>query len=90
MEYASQEHHYGGAEELVIHEDAGKVKSLAAANPTSAAGQGGKSITYVVKKGDTVWSISRRHEVQPENLRAWNDLRKNKIYEGQSLVIYVN
>ena len=76
-------------QELVIHEDAANVKTLAAKKPDSG-GQAGKSITYVVKKGDTVWSISRRHEVEPEALRSWNSLRKNKIYEGQELVIYVN
>jgi LysM repeat protein len=76
-------------QELVIHEDAANVKPLAAKKPVSG-GQAGKSITYVVKKGDTVWSISRRHEVEPEALRSWNALRKDRIYEGQELVIYVN
>jgi membrane-bound lytic murein transglycosylase D len=82
-------------QELLIHPDAGKVGSVvskakaAVSAPAVPSGQG-KSIRYVVKRGDTVWSIARRHEVQPEDIRSWNDLRENKIYTGQSLVIYIN
>jgi membrane-bound lytic murein transglycosylase D len=44
-------------------------------------------LVYVVKKGDTLWDIARAHSVDPSDLKAWNDLRKNKIYEGQELRI---
>jgi membrane-bound lytic murein transglycosylase D len=82
-------------QELIIHPDAGKIGSVASrakttVSPPAASAGEGKSIRYVVKRGDTVWSIARRHEVQPENIRSWNDLHEDKIYVGQSLIIHVN
>jgi membrane-bound lytic murein transglycosylase D len=47
----------------------------------------GQGLVYVVKKGDTLWDIAQAHNVQPSDLKAWNKLRKNKIVEGQELVI---
>jgi membrane-bound lytic murein transglycosylase D len=55
-----------------------------------SAGGGGKKVVYVVKKGDTLWSIARNHEVTPSDLAAWNRIRKNKIREGQELEIRLN
>ena len=44
--------------------------------------------TYTVKPGDTLYSISRKHEVSVDNLRAWNELGQNGvIYPGQELQI---
>ncbi len=42
--------------------------------------------TYVVKKGDTLWSIALRHEVQPEVLAEINGLGLDSVIrEGMSL-----
>lgn len=45
------------------------------------------SETYIVKKGDTLYSISRTFKVSVEDLRKWNNLGDNGIKEGQSLII---
>jgi LysM repeat protein len=45
------------------------------------------AIVYVVKKGDTLWEIARAHNVGTSDLKAWNDIPRNKIYAGQELVI---
>ena len=41
--------------------------------------------TYVVKKGDTLYSIAKRHNITVEQLKANNGLRSNTISIGQSL-----
>lgn len=45
------------------------------------------SETYIVKKGDTLYSISRTFKVSVEELRKWNNLGDNGIKEGQTLII---
>lgn len=44
--------------------------------------------TYKVKRGDTLYSIARRHGVGVATLKKWNGLRYNRIYPGQKLKIY--
>jgi lipoprotein NlpD len=42
--------------------------------------------TYVVSRGDTVYSIARHHGISPSQLIRWNGLRKPyRIYPGQHL-----
>ena len=45
-------------------------------------------ITHTVKKGDTLWDISRDYQVSLNNLKRWNSLRSNsKIVPGKKLII---
>lgn len=44
-----------------------------------------ETVLYEVKKGDTVYSISRAHGITPEKLRALNGLNSNTIMPGQTL-----
>lgn len=45
-------------------------------------------ITYTVKRGDTVWAISRRYGVSVKEIAAWNGLKNaNVILVGQKLKI---
>jgi membrane-bound lytic murein transglycosylase D len=83
-------------QELVIYAEASGVKDVTgskAAPPAQAqVNQAGsaKTITYIVKRGDTIWNIAKLHAVRLEDLRTWNDIRRNKIVEGQELVIHLN
>lgn len=43
--------------------------------------------TYRVRSGDSLWGIARRHDTTVDRLRAANDVRGNRIVEGQVLVI---
>jgi membrane-bound lytic murein transglycosylase D len=43
---------------------------------------------YQVKRGDTLYSIAKRHKVGVRSLKNWNNLRSNRIYPGQKLIIY--
>ncbi|WP_425234508.1 glucosaminidase domain-containing protein [Ulvibacterium sp.] len=42
---------------------------------------------YIVKKGDTLYSISRRYLVSVDELKRWNGIRGNTISIGQELAI---
>lgn len=42
---------------------------------------------YVVKKGDTLWSIAKRNSISVEDLMKINNLKSNLIKVGQILSI---
>ena len=43
--------------------------------------------TYRVRRGDTLWSIARRHGTSVERLKVTNSIRSSRIVAGQTLVI---
>jgi membrane-bound lytic murein transglycosylase D len=50
----------------------------------------GRRVTYTVRKGDTVYSISHQFQVTVGQLNSWNGLnRHHQIRAGQHLVMYV-
>ncbi|HTV94671.1 MAG TPA: LysM peptidoglycan-binding domain-containing protein [Steroidobacteraceae bacterium] len=51
----------------------------------------GRRTLYTVRRGDTVYSISRQFQVSVTKLKSWNGLNKNhQIRAGQRLVMYVD
>ena len=67
-------------------------RSVQTANPGSAASSSGPPLnghkTYIVKSGDTLWSISRKLNVALDELIAANKLvNPNRLNPGQVLVI---
>jgi membrane-bound lytic murein transglycosylase D len=50
----------------------------------------GRRLMYTVRKGDTVFSISRQFQVSVTRLKSWNGLNSHhQIRAGQHLVMYV-
>ncbi len=47
-----------------------------------------QSNTYIVKKGDTLWSIARENNITVEELKRLNNLTNNLLSIGQELVLY--
>ena len=46
---------------------------------------------YTIRKGDTLWGISRRYGVSIQNIVSWNNIQNpNLIYPGQRLILYGN
>nr|WP_255592247.1 lytic transglycosylase domain-containing protein [Thermosulfurimonas sp. F29] len=43
---------------------------------------------YKVRKGDTLWEISRKFGVSIEKIKNWNNLSSNNILPGQILIIW--
>ncbi|MGB6355792.1 MAG: LysM peptidoglycan-binding domain-containing protein [Steroidobacteraceae bacterium] len=53
--------------------------------------QSGRRVLYTVRRGDTVYSISRQFQVSVPQLKSWNGLNRNhQIRAGQRLVMYVD
>ena len=53
-------------------------------------GDGGpdRTIQYTVRRGDSIWSISRRHDVSMNQLLRWNGLSRDSVLRpGQTLTI---
>lgn len=59
------------------------IKTPAPAAPPSP----GTNTSYKVKAGDTLWSISRQHNMSIEKLKDINQLRSNVVRVGQTLVV---
>jgi membrane-bound lytic murein transglycosylase D len=55
--------------------------------PSAATAKSG-TIKYTVKRGDSLWSISRRYKVKVNDLVRWNDISKNATLQpGQAIKI---
>ena len=51
----------------------------------------GRRVLYTVRRGDTVYSISRQFQVSVPQLKTWNGLNQHhQIRAGQRLVMYVD
>ena len=46
------------------------------------------SFVHVVKKGESLASIARKHHVTVANIKHWNHLKRETIHAGQRLTIY--
>ncbi len=56
--------------------------------PTSANAADGKVIYYNVKRGDSLWTISRQFNLNMDKIRRWNSLENNDvIHPGTKLLI---
>ncbi len=50
----------------------------------------GRRVTYTVRRGDTVFSISRQFQISVTKLKTWNGLNaRHQIRAGQRLVMYI-
>lgn len=52
-----------------------------------ATGSSGTSKFHVVRKGESLGLIAKRHGVSLKELRAWNNLHHDRIHMGQRLVV---
>ncbi|MDR9501129.1 MAG: LysM peptidoglycan-binding domain-containing protein [Desulfurivibrionaceae bacterium] len=57
----------------------------APSSPSPAAA--GQITYYQVKKGDTLWTISRQFDLNMDKLRRWNSLTSDLIHPGTKLLI---
>jgi membrane-bound lytic murein transglycosylase D len=48
-----------------------------------------RRVTYRVRKGDTLYSVARRYNVAPADIKAWNQLRSESLFSGQRLTLNV-
>lgn len=66
---------------------ASSTKSTSGASSTSAKPDTSKSVTYTVRRGDTLSAIADRYNCTVAQLQSWNGLKGTTIYVGQKLKI---
>jgi membrane-bound lytic murein transglycosylase D len=67
-----------------------QAKPLEAGKPSSrkAAREPSRPLRYTVRRGDTLYGIAQRFDVEVDDLRRWNRLgRKDRIQPGDVLVL---
>ncbi|EAC2458576.1 1,4-beta-N-acetylmuramoylhydrolase [Listeria monocytogenes] len=66
---------------------AGSTTNTNTAKPSTNNPSNSTVKTYTVKKGDSLWAISRQYKTTVDNIKAWNKLTSNMIHVGQKLTI---
>ncbi|MBC1577636.1 LysM peptidoglycan-binding domain-containing protein, partial [Listeria seeligeri] len=65
-----------------------KVSASSSSSKTSTSKPSNSATkTHTVKKGDSLWSVSRQYNTTVDNIKSWNKLTSNTIYIGQKLTI---
>jgi len=62
-------------------------KKRAGDHQQHAARSASESRYYLVKNGDTLWSIAKKFDLTPELIRKWNNLSGDIIYPGNQLLL---
>jgi len=84
----SMEQHLQPGQKLVL---AGDGKAVAAGGDAARDEAAANGISYVVRKGDSLWSIAQRFNTSVRALRSWNKLhRQRHLQPGQRLMIYLS
>ena len=66
-----------------------QTQRLAKRRASSAKKQSGNKINYVVKQGDSFWSIAKKYGVRSTKIARWNNMGlRDPIKPGQTLVIW--
>lgn len=65
----------------------GSMASQATQATAASAARLAHAIEYRVRRGDSLWSIARRHGLDVDTLKAVNRLNTTRIYAGQTLQI---
>ncbi len=56
-------------------------------SPAQAPTRSG-TVQYVVQRGDSLWTIARKHKVKIDDIKSWNDLDNSTVIQpGQSIKI---
>ncbi len=48
----------------------------------------GSGTTYIVRRGDNLWTIARTFGVSTTSIKQWNSLRSNRLDVGDKLIVY--
>ena len=49
----------------------------------------GKYFTHIVKRGESLYKISKEYEIKVKDLKEWNNLSNSKIIVGQKLRVHL-
>ena len=70
-----------------IVDSADKSNKKTVSEPKKAPSTSSESVKYKIKKGDTLSKIASKYHVSVTDLKKWNNLKNDNIFEGQTLII---
>lgn len=73
--------------DIAAEADLAFVKSRAASKNKSVSGKRTAVISHKVVAGESLASIAKKYDVTPEEIKEWNNLRRNAVRTGQQLRI---
>lgn len=65
-------------------------QTLKVSGGSSSGGSAASTLTYVVRRGDSLGAIAERYNCTVAELKSWNNLSGSTIYPGQKLTIRVS
>jgi membrane-bound lytic murein transglycosylase D len=87
--HAGQKLHFGGSSALLSDASAGTARSIPVPGAQTAS-DGGRRMTYIVRRGDTLYGIARLLQVTVNELMGWNGMSgEHNLKPGQTLVAFV-
>ena len=66
----------------------GQTLTIPGGGGSSSSSSSSDTVSYKVKKGDTLWAIANRHNVSVASIKKWNNLNSTELTPGVSLTIY--
>ena len=67
----------------------GQTLVMQGAQPASAAGNQKKPTQYKVRKGDSLYMVAKRFNVEMQHLKRWNPRSGHALKPGQTLTVYL-
>lgn len=54
----------------------------------SSKSSAGSTVSYRIKRGDTLWNIASRYDVSVSDIKRWNNLKSSHLFTGDKIRIY--
>lgn len=69
-----------------------KIKAASNTQPKKIQiAQNTRTVHYKIKPGDSLWKIAKHHNVSVENLKHWNNIKKeSSVRDGKKLIIHLS
>jgi len=74
-------------QQLVVPRSGAKTTRVASSSGQSTTRTAPGPATVTVRRGDTLWSLARRHGVSTTDLMRWNNLSSSTIHPGDRLTV---
>ena len=88
--HAGQKLRLGAANSVVAEATTPIARSFSPGTGTLASSEGGRRMTYIVRRGDTLYGIARLLQVTVNELMGWNGMSgERNLKPGQTLVAFV-
>lgn len=83
-------HRIRAGQQLALYLNGGPISNQLSAikqKKKKTAALTGKAVYHTVRKGDSLWTIGRRYNLKPTQIRQWNKLPNNIIHPGKKLLV---